>query len=50
MHTEVQAVDMWTRWDGDHYLRIANEGYDHPPDYAPAAFFPLYPTLIAGNF
>jgi hypothetical protein len=34
--------DMWTRWDGGHYLNIAANSYREP--YL-AAFFPLYPML-----
>lgn len=32
----------WANFDGEHYLRIAREGYG----YLQHAFFPLYPTLI----
>lgn len=31
-------------WDSVHYIQIANRGYKSPSD---AAFFPLYPILIA---
>lgn len=43
IHTPVQAVDMWTRWDAVYYLDIAREGYD---DGLRVAFFPLWPLAI----
>ncbi|HLN46747.1 MAG TPA: mannosyltransferase family protein, partial [Magnetospirillaceae bacterium] len=36
------ALDVWSRWDAQHYLDIAQIGY-HGKDIA---FFPLYPLLI----
>ena len=36
------ALDVWSRWDAQHYLNIATLGY-HGKDIA---FFPLYPFLI----
>ncbi len=33
----------FAQWDADWFLRIANEGYDE----VTAAFFPLYPALVA---
>jgi hypothetical protein len=33
---------VWGRWDAEHYLRIANQGYFGTEP----AFFPLYPLLI----
>ena len=36
------ALDVWSRWDAQHYLDIATLGY-HGKDIA---FFPLYPLLI----
>jgi hypothetical protein len=48
-HTANQWLDVWTRWDGKFYLAIAREGYnDAAPEHLRAAFFPLYPLLIAG--
>lgn len=38
------AVDLWGRWDGGWFLRIAQHGYD-PPHFK-TAFFPLYPLLL----
>jgi hypothetical protein len=35
-------LDVWTRWDGAHYLAIAREGYRG----SNLAFFPLYPVAI----
>ena len=35
-------LDVWSRWDAQHYLAIATIGY-HGKDIA---FFPLYPLLI----
>ena len=36
------SLDVWSRWDGAHYLAIAHDGYRG----ANLAFFPLYPVLI----
>ncbi len=38
------VTDVWARWDSVHFLRIAEHGYSA----AEAAFYPLYPALIAG--
>jgi mannosyltransferase PIG-V len=38
------VTDVWARWDSVHYLRIAEHGYSA----AEAAFYPLYPGLVAG--
>lgn len=35
---------VWTRWDGQWYLKIATEGYNK--DDGTAAFFPLYPWIL----
>ena len=40
-------TDVWARWDSVWFLRIAEHGYVSPV-HADAAFYPLYPTLIAG--
>ena len=40
-------VNMWARWDGGWYLKIAQHGYPLVPGGQPAvAFFPLYPYLL----
>ena len=38
------VTDVWARWDSVHFLRIAEHGYSS----AEAAFYPLYPGLVAG--
>lgn len=35
---------VWTRWDGQWYLKIATEGYHR--DDGSAAFFPLFPWIL----
>jgi hypothetical protein len=35
---------VWTRWDGQWYLKIASEGYR--VDDGSSAFFPLYPWIV----
>jgi hypothetical protein len=44
LHDLGYGTDIWARWDSDFFLRIAEHGYDR----ASAAFFPLYPLLVAG--
>jgi Mannosyltransferase (PIG-V) len=40
---------MWTRWDAQHFLEIAEFGYtDERSDPHATAFFPLWPLLIRG--
>jgi hypothetical protein len=39
------ATDVWARWDSVHFLRIAEHGYST----AEAAFYPLYPGLVAAG-
>lgn len=34
---------MWERWDANHYINIARDGYSHSEEYTNLAFFPLYP-------
>ena len=34
------------RWDGLHYLTIANDGYDAPEGDLRHGFFPLYPMIV----
>jgi hypothetical protein len=38
-------LDVWARWDSVYFVEIAQYGYGHHPYLA--AFFPLYPILIA---
>lgn len=40
-------TDIWARWDSVHFLAIASSGYDDPLGKASAAFYPLYPALVA---
>ena len=40
------SMNIWSHWDGEHYVRLAMGGYLHPPDYVSPAFFPLYPLLL----
>ena len=39
-----RVAGVWTRWDGQWYLKIATEGYR--TDDGSAAFFPLYPWIL----
>ena len=40
------SMNIWSHWDGEHYVTLAMGGYLHPPDNASPAFFPLYPLLL----
>jgi hypothetical protein len=40
------TMNLWSHWDGEHYVALAAGGYLHSPDNASPAFFPLYPLLI----
>jgi len=40
------VTDVWARWDSVWFLRIAEHGYDAASGAA-AAFYPLYPALVA---
>ena len=46
MHTSYPEsfLEMWTKWDTRHYLKIAEYGYSENSHQI--AFFPLYPYLI----
>ncbi|MBA2332018.1 MAG: glycosyltransferase family 39 protein [Actinobacteria bacterium] len=46
LHELGAGIDVWARWDSDWYLRIAQDGYSDAPS-STAAFFPLYPGLVA---
>ncbi len=40
-----RLLGVWTRWDGQWYLKIADAGYGGPGTGS-SAFYPLYPLLI----
>jgi hypothetical protein len=40
------SMNIWSHWDGEHYVRLAMGGYLHHPDNVSPAFFPLYPLLL----
>jgi hypothetical protein len=40
------TMNLWSHWDGEHYVALAAGGYLQPPDNVSPAFFPLYPILI----
>jgi hypothetical protein len=40
------TTNIWTHWDGEHYARLAADGYLNPPTNVSPAFFPLYPLLV----
>jgi Mannosyltransferase (PIG-V) len=42
------TMNLWSHWDGEHYVALAADGYLQPPHNASPAFFPLYPLLIRG--
>lgn len=46
--TDVPAgtLNIWSYWDGEHYVALALDGYFQAPRYVSPAFFPLYPLLI----
>jgi hypothetical protein len=43
---DVGLLAALVNWDGQHYLRLAMQGYPWPPD-ASTAFYPLFPWLIS---
>jgi mannosyltransferase PIG-V len=43
LHDLGSFTDVWARWDSSFFLQIAEHGYDR----ASAAFYPLYPALVA---
>jgi len=46
LHDLGYGTDVWARWDSAWYLRIAEHGYGSRE--GSAAFYPLYPALVAG--
>lgn len=40
------SLNIWTHWDGELYVALAQDGYLQPPRYIPPAFFPMYPLLV----
>ena len=40
------TTNLWSHWDGEHYVALATGGYLQPPDNVSPAFFPLYPLLV----
>jgi hypothetical protein len=44
IHDLGSFTDIWARWDSVFFVRIAEHGYDSTS----AAFYPLYPALVAG--
>src|ERR671910_2169935 len=40
------SMNLWSHWDGEHYVTLALDGYLNPPDNVSPAFFPLYPLLM----
>jgi hypothetical protein len=40
------SMNIWSHWDGEHYVTLAMGGYFHPPDNVSPAFFPMYPLLL----
>jgi hypothetical protein len=40
------SMNIWSHWDGEHYVMLAMGGYLNPPDNVSSAFFPLYPLVV----
>ncbi len=40
------TMNLWSHWDGEHYVALAADGYLQSPDNISPAFFPMYPFLI----
>jgi hypothetical protein len=40
------SMNLWSHWDGEHYVTLALGGYLNHPDNVSPAFFPLYPLLV----
>src|ERR671910_2984360 len=41
-----RSMNIWSHWDGEHYIALAMGGYLQPPENVSPAFFPLYPLLL----
>ena len=41
-----RSMNIWSHWDGEHYVALAMGGYLQPPENVSPAFFPLYPLLL----
>jgi hypothetical protein len=39
-------LEIWSYWDGEHYVALSMDGYFQPPRYVSPAFFPMYPLLL----
>ena len=40
------SMNIWSHWDGEHYVTLAMGGYLNSPDNVSPAFFPMYPLLM----
>ena len=40
------TMNLWAHFDGEHYARLASNGYLEPPNNMSPAFFPLHPLLM----
>ena len=40
------SMNIWSHWDGEHYVTLALGGYLTPPHDVSPAFFPMYPLLV----
>jgi hypothetical protein len=40
------TMNLWSHWDGEHYVALGAGGYLQPPNNVSPAFFPLYPLLM----
>jgi hypothetical protein len=41
-----RSMNIWSHWDGEHYVKLAMGGYLNSPDNVSPAFFPMYPLLL----
>jgi hypothetical protein len=40
------SMNLWSHWDGEHYVMLALGGYLTPPENVSPAYFPLYPLMM----